>query len=240
MSKLLEQMKPLVNQTIDKLDKKEFQPDPIEQKLTKTVSVISSAYKRHGFIIEQTLLAHMKSNPNLECWEEKKFFVPKAVSHAVQSQLEDVEELFKMDHEYIPEIKVKEKKPKKIQVDLFVYNKKLKTLYSYEVKRGNGHHDSGKQKSILRDLLHTRALLKSYGQQKGLQVNKVKSWIYFHYGIGTLGKEGDKIFKISGREIDDHFGFSIYDEIEEVNNYFSKRLFLIEAVQGKILKDLLR
>lgn len=233
-------MKPLVDQTIEKLDKKEFKQDPIGQKLTKTVSIISSAYKRHGFIIEQALLAHMKSNPNLECWEEKKFYIPNPVSHAVTSQLEDIEKLFEIHHEYIDLDKILEKKPKKIQVDLLVYNKKLKTLNSYEIKRGNGRHDAGKQKAILRDLLHNRALLKSYGKKRGFEIEKVKSWIYFHYGIGTIGKEGDKIFKISGREIDDHFGFSIYDEIEEINRYFSKKLFMIEAVQGKALRDLLK
>ena len=76
MTDLLEKMKPLIKLTIERLDKKKFNPDPIGQKLTKTVSVISSAYKRHGFIIEQALLAHMQSNNNYDCWEERKFYVP--------------------------------------------------------------------------------------------------------------------------------------------------------------------
>ena len=72
----------------------------------------------------------------------------------------------------------------------------------------------------------------------GYNVKKVKSYIYFHYGVGTIGSEGDKIFKISGNEIDNHFGFPIYEELEIINRYFSRKLFEIEAVQGKSLRDI--
>ena len=61
MNELLKKMKPLVDETIDKLDNKKFKKDPIGGKLSKTVSVMSAAYKRHGLILEKTILEKMKS-----------------------------------------------------------------------------------------------------------------------------------------------------------------------------------
>lgn len=226
MTKLLEEMKPLVDQTIATLENKKFNQDPIGGKLSKTVSVMSAAYKRHGLILEQAILAKVKSISKYDAWDTKSFFVSNTVSREVTIMLEEIYKNNKysnLNFEYKDESHSKKKKPH-LQVDLLVYNKSSKTLNSYEIKRGNGRHDAGKQRGILRDLLCTESLLKSYGEYYGYEVKKHKSYIIFYYGTGTVGT-ADKWFKLTGSDLDTHFKHEIYEEIEQVNKYYKNQLF---------------
>jgi hypothetical protein len=57
MSSVLEVMKPEIESTIKRLDLKHFEPDPIAgPHFSKITSVMSSAYKRHGYILERAIL----------------------------------------------------------------------------------------------------------------------------------------------------------------------------------------
>jgi len=73
----LDKIAPLIDATIKGLAKSRFRKDPIAgHKYSKMTSVISSAYKRHGQILEaafrETL---MQFNPPFSVWEEKHFKV---------------------------------------------------------------------------------------------------------------------------------------------------------------------
>ena len=65
-----------------------------------------------------------------------------------------------------------------LQVDAVVLNKNTGTLGAYEVKRGAGLHDSGKQRSMLKDALCIQVLLKHYAKQRGYDPKSVFS----HFG----------------------------------------------------------
>ena len=57
MSELIEKMTPLIEETVERLNQKEFRRDPIGgEHFSKIVSVMSSAYKRHGFILKEQFL----------------------------------------------------------------------------------------------------------------------------------------------------------------------------------------
>ena len=55
-------------------------------------------------------------------------------------------------------------KIKTLQIDLMTYDPE-KIISSYEIKRGGGHHDSGKQEKIIEDLFIVRFTSKSYGEK---------------------------------------------------------------------------
>ena len=112
-----------------------------------------------------------------------------------------------------------------LQVDVIVFDKNTGILRAYEVKRGFGLHDSGKRRSMLRDTLAVQVLLKSYGAQRGLDVKQAFSHIIFYYGQCSIPKP----FSLTGPELDEHFGFPVYDAVEEVNKHYKARLFAILA-----------
>jgi len=99
------------------------------------------------------------------------------------------------------------------------------TLGAYEIKRGSGLHDSGKRRQMLTSTLCVQVLLKSYGKQRGHDPSSAFSHVIFYYGKCSIPKP----FSITGAELDQHFGWPIYDSVEEVNKYFQGRLFTILA-----------
>ena len=55
---------------------------------------------------------------------------------------------------------------KPVTADAIVFDKNTGILRAYEIKRGFGVHDSGKRRSMLRDILSVQVLLKSYGKER--------------------------------------------------------------------------
>jgi hypothetical protein len=108
-----------------------------------------------------------------------------------------------------------------LQLDVIVYDRVRKRLSAYEVKRGAGFHDSGKRRSILRDLLCTQVLLKSYGVQRSLEVAEAASRVVFYYGSCSIGKP----FCLTASELDDHFGWPVREAVERLNEYYRQKLF---------------
>ena len=76
---------------------------------------------------------------------------------------------------------------------------------------------------MFRDTLCVQVLLKSYGKQRGYDVDAAFSHIIFYYGKCSIPKP----FSITGTELDQHFGWPNFEVVEEVNRYFQERLFLI-------------
>src|SRR6476660_1441313 len=87
-----------------------------------------------------------------------------------------------------------------LQVDVVVFDKNTGIIRAYEVKRGFGMHDSGKQRSMRRDILAVQVLLKSYGKERGLDVKEAFSHIIFYYGQCSIPKP----FSLTGQELDEH------------------------------------
>ena len=206
-----------IEKTIQRLDAKQFTPDPIAGKnLSRITSVTSSAYKRHGYILESAILEALKLCPHFEVWPDDKFHVPPAVHHIVDGSFAEPTKLLGTDYPYSAEGKT-------LQVDALVFNKNTGSLEAYEVKRGTGPHDSGKRREMLRAVLCVQILLKSYGKQRGLDVKETSSHVIFYYGKCSIQKP----FAITGVELDEHFGWPVQEQVEEVNLYFQQRLLSI-------------
>jgi hypothetical protein len=219
MGVVLDLVRDEIEKTIQSLEAKTFLADPIAgPHFSKITSVMSSAYKRHGFILERALLEALKQCPHFEAWRDEQFQVPSNVDHMVNGSIEHGAKLIGTDYPYSAGERT-------LQVDAIVFDKNTGILRAYEIKRGFGLHDSGKRRSMLRDTLAVQVLLKSYGTQRGLDVKQAFSHIIFYYGQCSIPKP----FSLKGTELDEHFGFPVYDAVEEVNKHYKARLFAILA-----------
>ena len=141
----LDRVRPFVDDTIDKLGSANFREDPIAGRTySRTTSIISSAYKRHGAILDQALLERLKDCARLRVWTEDDF---------------------KLSHESLQRVRISERiepllmtelpygdRERSIRVDIIVFDEDRRSLTSYNVKRGNGSYDGGKRRMIQEDL----------------------------------------------------------------------------------------
>jgi hypothetical protein len=62
-------------------------------------------------------------------------------------------------------------------------------------------------------------------KERGLDVKEAFSHIIFYYGQCSIPKP----FSLTGAELDEHFGFPVYEAVEEANKHYMARLFAILA-----------
>ena len=215
MSNVLKKLKPIIDQTILKLSKPNFRQDPIGGKFAFITSVISSAYKRHGAILEEALVERLRECQHLNVYIEDSFPISSRANSLANQSGKDLEITKETN------LPFETRNPARyLQIDCIVYNKKKRSISSYEIKRGNGAFDAGKKRSIRNDLLSTNFLLKNYGKSKGLNVKKSYSYIICYYGLRALPEP----FSLIKEDLDSHFGASIIKDVEQVNEYFKSSL----------------
>ncbi len=217
MTDLLDIVGSTVDETIERLNAKKFTPDPIAgQHFSRIVSLMSSAYKRHGYIIEKAILEQLRLCPDLEAWEDREFQVSDAADHVINTAISTPESLDETNLTY-------QNGQRTLQVDAIVFDKRDNSLKAYEIKRGNGLHDAGKRRSIFRDILCTKVLLKSYGQQRGFEPTSVASHIIFYYGKLSIPRP----YALTKDDLDEHFRWEVLAPVEGINDHFRDRLFQI-------------
>jgi hypothetical protein len=209
----LDRVKPIVDQTISTLASAKFIVDPIAgEKYSRLTSIISSAYKRHGTILEFALRESLSESNRHKVWREEKFRVSRAADQIVGQQT---------DEAYLSTGLPYGEGMRTLQIDLMVYDSADQTLRAYEIKRGNGQFDAGKIRSIKRDLIVTQMLLKSYGETFKLAPKKAESRIIFYYGRRSIPRP----LSLIGTELNEHFGFPVYNYVEDANLYFKQQLY---------------
>lgn len=215
---ILQQMKPQVDATVSSLAEREFRVDPIAGSLfSRLVSVMSSAYKRHGNIIENAIVECLGTNPRYEVWRVDRFGVHQQAQTTVVAALNDLDSLNNTHLPYVGDGAGE----KQIQLDAVVFDRDTEVVSTYEIKRGNGSHDSGKKESIKKNALLAKILLKSHCEEKGFVARTSKAHVIFYYGIRSIPSP----MGIIGEEMDEHFEMPIWEHIEEVNSYFRSSLF---------------
>lgn len=213
MPDFFDRVLPEIEKTIDSLNEKEFRVDPIAgEEYSRSTSVISSAYKRHGKIIESAMKERLKDHNDFVVWDEPLF----KVSQAANILSGNAADCVGASLNYGDEIRT-------VQIDLIVYDKNDHTLRAYEIKRGNGSFDAGKKRSIMRDLLSTHVLLKSYGEQRGYEIELAEAKIIFYYGVRSIPEP----YSLVGDELNEHFGLDLVAAVEQVNEHFRLQLFRI-------------
>lgn len=182
---------------------------------SRIVSLLSSSYKRHGFILEAAIREQLKTNPDFEVWNDPEFHVSKEA--AAQASATKGEGPVAKQFKYDP------KSANYLQVDTIVWDRPRRTIKAYEVKRGHGEHDSGKKRSIRRDLACVEAHLIDYARQRGFKAKEARAHVIFYYGRRSIPAP----LSLIGTEMDEHFGMSVHREVETVNDHFKRRLFEI-------------
>src|SRR5262245_6537810 len=82
----MERVAPVVDQTIAALARKQFIEDPVAgTKYSRATSIISSAYKRHGKILETALREGLRDSNRHQVWSEDAFRVSTAANALVNS-----------------------------------------------------------------------------------------------------------------------------------------------------------
>jgi hypothetical protein len=209
----LDRVKPVVDQTISTLASARFVDDPIAgEKYSRMTSIISSAYKRHGTILELALHESLRESNRHKVWRPESFLVSRAADQIVGQQ---------KDEAYLSTQLPYGESCRTLQIDMMVFDSADQTLRAYEIKRGNGQFDAGKIRSIKRDLVVTQMLLKSYGQTANVAPEKAEARIIFYCGRRSIPRP----YSLIGSELNEHFGFPVYDLVEEANAYFKQQLY---------------
>lgn len=209
----LERMRPTVDETIDRLGATRFREDPIAgRKYSRATSIISSAYKRHGAILQRALLERLKDCARLRVWTEDDF----KLSHDTLREVRIAERLNSLLQAHLPY----GDRERSVRVDILVFDEVSRSLNAYNVKRGNGSYDGGKRRLIHEELVRTQMLLSDYGRGLGLWSETSNAHVIFYYGLLSLPPP----LAISGYDLDEHFQFPVHEAIELVNAYFVARL----------------
>jgi hypothetical protein len=189
--------------------------DPIAgDKYSRQTSIISSAYKRHGTILEFALRESLRESNRHRVWREEAFRVSRAADQLIGQQAAAAYEATLLPYG---------EAARTLQIDMMVFDSADQTLRAYEIKRGNGQFDAGKIRSIKRDLIVTQMLLKSYGETFNVFAQKAEARIIFYYGVRSIPRP----YSLVGTELNDHFGFPVYDLVEQANAYFRERLYAL-------------
>ena len=195
--------------------------EPLYSDLDARIAYIVHAITiRSGIILENLYFEAVKiCCPNLEVWSEKKFKISRHAMMIASDQ--DNKKILDTECPYGEAVEIK-KRAKTRQIDLITYDKKNKLICSYEIKRGGGHHDSEKQEKILENLYAVKILLKSYGQNRGLEIKEAKSYIISHMNSELFSPEY-RFFQINGNEVDKHFGSNVIGSLTEGYDYFNNK-----------------
>lgn len=208
----MERVVPVVDETIAALSRVKFIEDPIAgTRYSRATSIVSSAYKRHGHILELALRESLRESNRHKVWNDALF----RVSHEADA-LASTQELDACRMTTLPY----GKSVRTLQVDMFAFDNADQSIRAYEIKRGNGQFDAGKIRQITRDLKCIQVLLKGYGEFCKLKPSAAESKIIFYYGVRSIPRP----WSLVKGELDEHFGFPVVERIEQANDYFRTSL----------------
>ena len=214
----MERVAPVVDETIRALGNKHFVVDPIAGvRYSRATSIVSSAYKRHGRILEIALRESLRGSNRHSIWLDAAFRVSREADALASTQ--DLDACLQSTLPYGNSVRT-------LQVDMIAFDSADSFIRAYEIKRGNGQFDAGKIRSITRDLKCIQVLLKSYGEFCKYKPACAESKIIFYYGVRSIPRP----WSLVKSELDEHFGFPVVDKIEQANDYFRDKLHaLLEA-----------
>jgi hypothetical protein len=201
-----------------------FRIDPIGgERYSLATSIVSAAYKRHGRILEDAIRMRLSDCPYFTVWHDENFTISNVADHALTGRNADIENSLPIELPYL------DYGGRTIQVDAFVFDRRVASVRGYEIKRANGDYDSGKKRSILKDLLGLQSLVKSYASKRGHVASIAEARLIAYYGVKPLPDP----LCISGDEMDDHFAFLVKRYVSEVNEYFKEQLYvLLKRITG--------
>src|SRR5262245_44359731 len=208
----MERVAIVVDDTIRDLAQTAFLEDPIAgTHYSRSTSIVSSAYKRHGRILEVALRESLRESNRHRVWQDSAFRVSMEADALANTQ--ELEACRQTTLPYGRSVRT-------LQIHIVAFDSTDQSIRAYEIKRGNGQFDTGKKRQIKRDLKCIQVLLKSYGEFCKLQPQTAESKIIFYYGVRSLPRP----WSLIKNELDEHFGFPVVERIEQANDYFRTKL----------------
>lgn len=233
MASVLEIVRPTVDATINRLAATRFVVDPVAGKhLSRITSIVSSAYKRHGAIIEVALYEAIAMRNDVSAENKVKFYVNRNASGYVEGH--DVKSTEGLEACLQTEFPYREEGAQH-ELDIVYFDHTEGKIVALEVKRGNGQFDRGKRDSMIKSALTVRTLLKSYAKSRGWQADQVESRIVAYYGVPKFPSS----IYLRGKDLNCFIGGGIHEAVEEVNDYFRDSLLQIvgkQASQGELFQ----
>jgi len=226
MSAVLEAVRPTVDATIRKLEETRFIVDPIAgEQLSRVTSIVSSAYKRHGAIIEVALYHAISQQNSVEAWSKYPFYISRNASGYVESH--DLKTRAGFEACLNTSIPYRAE-GSRYEIDIIYFDHATGTVCALEVKRGNGEFDRGKRDSMIKSALCIRSLLASFAEEMSWEAKHVESRILAYYGVPKFPPQ----IYLRGVDIDHFIAPGIRDKIETVNDYFRQEL--LRLVSGDL------
>ena len=209
---------------VKKREKKNMTSNLFADDVLQRLSYIShTATIIHGQFIEELYIQAVAATCEyLSVWKEEKFKISRDAFDISGRQNDTT--ILKSELVYGDVLKINNK-PKTRQIDFCTFNKETGTLCSYEIKRGGGTHDSEKKEKIVANLIAVQLLLKNYGKSKNLDVKKAKSFIVSHYNSILLPTKWKRL-EVNGKNINDHFGRPVKEQLLLGEEYFQEQFNL--------------
>lgn len=210
------EMRRFIDETVERLARAKFVPDPsLGPRVGWIGSIVGSVQKRHGAIVKQAFLTVLATS-RFEVWAESDFAIQPAADQACDLQ---------QPRDYWTSVAVPYQPGagRSIHLDMLVWNPAKRRLSAYQIKRGNGRHDAGKMRQVVRDLICAQIQLRSYGASRNLLVRTCSAHLISYYGREE--QAGD--WTLDRTQLDQHFGVPVLAQIEEINEYYRSK---VEAV----------
>ena len=183
----------------------EFPEDPIVGRdLSRAISCIGSAIKRHGLLVQTGIGDALKSSD--------RFIVLTNVSLPLTKGAKQLLDAHNSEKD-LARIKLAADSEAYgiVKVDLVVVDPDSGWAGAYEVKRGNGATEHRKRRPILQNLRAARLVLASYVDQHGYgPITDTTSAVIDYYGASGF----DPNFTLTREELDGHFGVPVVATVD--------------------------
>lgn len=205
----------LIGQTIQRLHRLQAQPDPIVPPyLQRSYSILNSAVRMDGHILEAALFEALNSAPHLKVTRAPRINLPAAADQILAGHA-NAEALAGSDLYYDP------RGGRRVTPDLSVWDRVRQALDWIEVKRGLGKTDCGKTRQTTRDLQCLLLIAKSYAKsQLGIDISTSTAAVCAIHGVTTVPLE----LQANVDELEVRYQIDIRSYLDAAQHEFRSRL----------------
>lgn len=173
-------------------------------------SHLGSALKRDGHILADVLTETLERSDYLKVWSRPEIMVSEHADMLAAAGYDACENV------HLP-FGVNLGRP--VCPDIIVVDHRTGRAAVYEVKRGAGHADAGKQRSTIRDLVAVRMQLAAWVRQQGFQSNESIARVVYVYGSAEIYRTDPRL-ALFRPDFDAHFGIEVNADLEEARTMF--------------------
>ena len=192
-----------------------FPIDPIiGPELSEAISIIGSAVKRHGGLIESAIAGALIASDRFLVFNNVSVPVTKGASQLLTARNSDKD---------LARIKLAADSEAEgiVTFDLLAVDPENGWAGAYEIKRGNGATEPGKRRRTMHALRAGKLVLPSYVKLLGYgPVDTVTTMVIDYYG----GSGFDPHFTLTREDLDEHFGVPVVKTVDAVTEALREEL----------------